>query len=385
MTTKFKRVFAIAASTLILLGCKEQAPQMRPVAEYEMLKISKKDCTITKSSSTTIKGIQDVSIYPEVSGRLVKTLVEDGQSVKAGEVMFIIDQVPYKAALESAQANVAVAKSQLATAKLTYNSKKQLFKDKVVSAFDLSTAENSLEAAKASLSVAQAQEVSAKNNLSYTEVKSPCDGVVNITPYDNGTIVSQSMVEPLTIVSDNSVMNAYFSINETEALSLLRNFGSKQNALESFPEVSLKLSDGSIFCHKGKVVSIGSVIDRNAGTVSLRADFPNPQGILLSGTTGNIMIPTNRKEVIIIPQSTTFEIQDKTFVYTIVDGKAKSKIIEVSKTDGGAEYIVESGLNEGEEIIAEGVGLLREGTPVMAKGSAPVAAPASEETKSDKE
>ncbi|MFI3278217.1 MAG: efflux RND transporter periplasmic adaptor subunit [Rikenellaceae bacterium] len=385
MITKFKRVIAITASAIVLLGCKEQTRQMPPVAEYQMLKVSKQDCTTTKSSSTIIKGVQDVSIYPEVSGRLTKTLVEDGQSVKVGDVMFVIDQIPYKAALESAQASVAVAKSQLATAELTYNSKQQLFKDKVVSEFDLASAKNAYTSAQATLVQAQAQEVSARNNLSYTEVKSPCNGVINITPYDNGTIVSQAMSEPLTIVSDNSVMNAYFSINENDALSLLRKFGSKQSALESFPEVTLKLSDGSTFCHPGRVTSIGSVVDRNTGTVSIRADFPNPQGTLLSGVTGNIIIPTQHKEVIIIPQSTTFELQDKTFVYTIVDGKAKSKIIEVSRTDSGTEYIVESGLSEGDMIIAEGVGLLREGTPVIAKGSAPAAAPVSDDTKSDKE
>ena len=233
----------ICSVTLAACG---SAPAVQPQSEYQVMTISTTDRELQTIYSAAIRGRQDIDIYPQVSGTLTKLCVEEGQAVRKGQVLFIIDQVPYKAALETAVANVESAKAGLATAQLTYDSKKELFAKKVVSEFDLRTAENSWLTAKAQLAQAKAQEVSARNDLSYTEVKSPSDGVIGTLPYRVGALVSASLPQPLTTVSDNSDMYVYFSMTENQLLALTRQYGSKAEALKNMPEVELQLNDKSM-------------------------------------------------------------------------------------------------------------------------------------------
>lgn len=355
------------ALVCVMSGCKE-AQTEQAVAEYAMLKVAPADKVLSTPYSATIRGRQDIAIYPQVAGYLTKLCVSEGQRVKAGQLLFVIDQVPYRAALEQAVANVAAAEANLATAKLTYESKQALFAKKVVSDFDLRTAENAYLSAKAGLAQAKALELSARNNYSYTEVKSPANGVVGTLPYRVGALVSPSgMPQPLTTVSDNSDMYVYFSLTENQLLGLMRQYGSKEEVLSKMPEVDLLLNDGSIYAHKGRVESISGVVDRSTGTASLRAVFPNPDGLLLSGTSGNVVLTNELKNCLVIPQAAAFEVQDQAYVYKVVDGKASASPVKVTRLDGGQEYIVEQGLQSGEVIVAEGVGLLREGTPIKAK------------------
>ena len=291
-----------------------------------------------------------------------------------GQTLFIIDQVPYKAALRTAEANVEAAKAAVATAQLTYDSKKELFSRNVVSQYDLSTAENSLLTAKAQLAQADAALVNAANNLSYTVVKAPSNGVVGTLPYRVGALVSASIPQPLTTVSDNSTMYVYFSMTAKQQLNLTRRYGSIAETLKNMPDVQLQLNDGTVYDQTGRVESISGVVDTSTGSVQLRAVFPNENGLLLSGSTGNIIMPNLYKDCIVVPQTATFEIQDKVYVYKLVDGKATSSMIEVEKISNGREYIVTAGLTPGEVIITEGVGLMREGTPVVPKGQAAAAA-----------
>lgn len=381
MTTNIKSLSFLLLSSLALASCQEEQQTAPPVAEYNMLTIAVSDCDITRLSSATIRGRQDVDIYPQVSGTLTNVLVDEGDVVRKGEVMFVIDQVPYKAAVATAEANAASARASLATAKLTLESKGKLFESKVVSEFDYLTAKNAALMAEAQVAQADAQLITAKNNLSYTTVKSPVDGTIGVLPYRIGALVSSAMAAPLTTVSDNSEMYAYFSMTENELLNTIRKYGYREAAMESYPDVSLQLSDGSTYNYTGKINSMSGVIDRSTGTITLRADFENPEGLLHSGASGNVVIQTQRDSVIIIPRDATFEIQDKVFVFKAIDGVAKSAMVEITKVTGGKEYIVESGLSAGDQIIAEGVGLLREGTPVKAKGAATAApTPATTET-----
>lgn len=351
---------------LLASACKEQ-PAVTASNEYKVLKVTSADKTLSSAYSATIRGRQDIDIYPQVSGFITRLCVEEGQSVRKGQLLFVIDQVPYQAALQTAEANVAAAEASLATALLTFDSKKELFAQHVVSSFDLKTAENAYLAAKAQLAQMKAQELSARNNLSYTEVKSPADGVVGTLPYREGALVSASLAQPLTTVSDNSDMYVYFSLTENQLLNLTRQYGSKTKALETMPEVELQLNDHSRYAEKGKIETISGLIDRNTGTVSLRAIFPNRDGLLYSGSSGNIILQSDRSGCIVIPQDATFEIQDKVYIYKVIDGKASSAPVSVTRVNGGKEYIVEEGLQAGDVIVAEGVGLLREGTPVQAR------------------
>ena len=239
-----------------------------------------------------------------------------------------------------------------------------MFDDKVISDFELRTAQNDYKSAKAALLQAQAEMTEARNNLSYTEVKSPVDGYAGMTSYRIGALVSASMTDALIRVSDNSEMYAYFSLTEKQVLSLTARYGSLDNALRSFPEVSLELNDGSVYGQKGKIDVISGIIDKTTGTVSMRAVFGNKDKHLMSGGQANIVIPYDRTQCIVIPQGATYEIQNRIFAYKVMDGKAVSTPIKVFEINDGTEYIVEEGLQEGDVIVSEGAGLLKDGTVV---------------------
>lgn len=366
---------ALATCCMAAVACK-QAPMTMGPGQYAVITVATSDREIPTTYSATIRGRQDIAIYPQVSGTISELCVNEGQKVSKGQTLFIIDQVPYKAALRTAEANVEAAEASVATAQLTYDSKKELFAKNVVSQFDLQTAENNLLTAKAQLAQAEAQRVNAANNLSYTVVKAPSNGVVGTLPYRVGALVSASIPEPLTTVSDNSTMYVYFSMTSKQLLELTRRYGSIDETLKNMPSVQLKLNDGSVYDQSGRVESISGVVDASTGSVQLRAAFPNAGGLLLSGSTGNIIMPNYYKDCIVIPQTATYELQDKIYVYKLVDGKASSAMIEVEKLSNGQEYIVKSGLTPGEVIVGEGVGLMREGTPIVPKNQ--TAAPAAQ-------
>ena len=286
--SKVKQGLLLLCCLVAATGCK-QAPPAQMETGYEVMTVAPADRMILSTYSATIRGRQDIDIYPQVSGTLTKVCVTEGQRVKNGQTLFIIDQVPYEAALQTAVANVKSAEAALATAQLTYESKEELHKENVVSAFDLSTAKNSLLSAKAQLAQAKAQEVNARNNLSYTVVKSPSDGVIAMLPYRVGALVGPSIPQALTTVSDNSDMYVYFSLTENELLSLINQYKNMDEALKNMPEVELKLIDGSVYGEKGRVESISGVINRQTGTVGVRAVFPNASGILHSGAAGSVL------------------------------------------------------------------------------------------------
>ena len=331
---------------------------------YKTMTVSRSDKDLSTSYSASIKGKQDIDIYPQVSGKIEKLLVREGDKVSKGQLLFVIDQVPYRAALATAVATEKAAKAQLASALLTYNSNKELFAQKVVSSYTLQTSENAYLTAKAQLAQAQAQVTNARNNLSYTEVRSPANGVAGVLPYRVGTLVSASMPKPLTTVSDNSQMYVYFSMTEKQLLSFVRQYGSKDAAIKNMPEISLQLGDQTMYAHKGRVESISGVIDTETGAVTIRAEFSNPERLLNSGGSGNVIIPTTRKNCIVIPQSATVQQQDKRIVYKVQNGKAVSQLIQVENIDDGRNFIVTEGLKPGDVIVSEGAGMVKEGETV---------------------
>ncbi len=347
----------------LLCSCKKNEPK-KIETSCPLMEITYSDQLLTSRYPATIRGKSDIAIFPQISGYITEVNVEEGIVVQKGQTLFIIDQIPYKAALQTATANVNLAKSNVATAQLNYESKKELFNKNVVSSFELQTSENALDITKAQLEQAVAQEVVARNNLSYTVIKSPTDGVVGTLPYKVGTLVSPSQPQPLTTISDNSEMYVYFSFTENQLLSLIREYDSVENAIRSMPAIELELSDKSIYSEKGRIETISGVIDQTTGAVSLRSVFPNKGRLLHSGGSGNILLPQYKTNCITIPKSATFEIQDKIYVYKNIDGVAKSSIIEVSRLSSDTEYIVEAGLIPGDIIVAEGAGFIRENTPL---------------------
>ena len=360
---KWLRLIGIVGCTVWMASCK-QATDAGVKPSFAIMEVKAADKELSTSYSATIRGRQDIDIYPQVSGTIEKLCVTEGQTVRRGQLLFVIDQIPYRAALKTAVANVEAARAAMATAELTYNSNKELYAQKVVSEFSLKTAENTYLTAKAQLTQAEAQEVNARNNFSYTEVKSPSDGVVGALPYRVGALVGANLPYPLTTVSDNSDMYVYFSMTENQLLALTRQYGSMDEALKNMPEVELILNDNSVYNKKGVIESISGVIDRQTGTVMARVVFPNESRLLHSGASGTVVVPSIYKDCIAIPQGATVQMQDKVVVYKVVDGKAVSTLITVAGINDGREYVVLSGLQSGDEIISEGAGLVREGTQV---------------------
>ena len=360
---KWLRLIGIVGCTVWMASCK-QATDAGVKPSFAIMEVKAADKELSTSYSATIRGRQDIDIYPQVSGTIEKLCVTEGQTVRRGQLLFVIDQIPYRAALKTATANVEAARAAMATAELTYKSNKELYAQKVVSEFSLKTAENTFLTAKAQLTQAEAQETNARNNLSYTEVKSPSDGVVGALPYRVGALVGANLPYPLTTVSDNSDMYVYFSMTENQLLALTRQYGSMDEALKNMPEVELILNDNSVYNKKGVIESISGVIDRQTGTVMARVVFPNESRLLHSGASGTVVVPSIYKDCIAIPQGATVQMQDKVVVYKVVDGKAVSTLITVAGISDGREYVVLSGLQSGDEIISEGAGLVREGTQV---------------------
>ena len=358
----------IAASLLLLASCAEKEQRVAQEAQqYKLLDIKKEDIALTSNYSASIRGRQDIKIVPRVDGHLTNVAITEGSKVKEGETLFIIDQVRYKADLESAKATVAVQKAVVSTAKLTLDSKQALYKKNIVSEFELISAQNALKTAQAQLMQAQAQENSAQNNLSFTVIKSPSEGVVGKLPYRKGDYVSPNTQDGLTVVADNSEMYVYFSMSERQIMDLVVQYGSMDSALVNLPNIKLRLSNQTIYPHEGKIESISGIVDASTGAVSIRAAVPNDERLLLSGSSGSVIVPHIQNNAIVIPQEATFEIQNKVYVYRVIDGVTKSTIVTVDKINDGKQYIVTSGLNEGETIIAEGAGLVQEGITVKKK------------------
>ena len=371
-------LLGLAAAACVVTSCggdKQQQQVGAAPQQVETMTIALSSTEINATYPATIKGKTDVEIRPQVSGFITRVLVDEGQHVRKGQALFEIDKVQYESAVRSAEALVASAKAQVSTARLTADNKRKLFEKNIISDYEYQTATLSLQSAEASLNQAKAQLVNARKNLSYATVVAPCDGVVGMIPNREGSLASPSSAQALTTVSDNSKVYAYFSFNEKDVLEMTQN-GTRtmQAAINEMPEVKLRLSDGTIYPFTGKVSTVSGVLNATTGTATVRALFDNKNGMLRSGSTGNVLIPQQASNVILIPQQATYEVQDMKYVYVVNDSSiAHARIIKVDPIDNGKQYVVRDGLKVGEVIVTEGVGVaVREGTAI-AKGEAKAA------------
>ena len=332
--------------------------------EYPVEAVATQSAALQSTYPATINGIQDVEIRPKVQGFLTQINVTEGQTVSAGQVLFVIDNETYQAQVRQAQAAVNTAQSAVNTAKLTFDNTKQLHENRVVGDYELQTAENSYLSAQAQLAQAQAALASAKEALSFCYVKSPAAGVVGTLPFKKGALVSASNV--LTHVSDISKMEVYFSMTEKDMLTMSQNEGGLRGAIDAFPAVKLELADGSIYAHEGKVVAMSGVIDRSTGSVQLKAHFPNPEKLLKSGGSGTIIIPHSADAAIVIPQRVVMEVQNKKFVYVLKDSNRVAYTeITVNPQNDGVNYIVTSGLNVGDKYVTNGITKLSDNMEIV--------------------
>ena len=367
-----------AALVLGLSGCSgSQKQQQMPAPQIATMTGEQTPTTLQTTLPATIKGKTDIDIRPQVTGFITKVCVDEGQHVRKGQTLFVLDQVTFQAAVDQAQAQVNSAKTAVATAQMTYDSKKALREKNIISDYELQVSANQLAQAKSSLATAQAALTSAQKNLGYTVVTAPSDGVVGTIPNREGSLASPSSAQPLTTVSDNSEVYAYFSLTEKDILDMTEGGArSLDAAIKEMPAVQLQLNDGTIYPLEGKVATVSGVIDNNTGASSVRALFNNPGGRLRSGGTGAIIIPTSFDSALIIPQKATFELQDKRFVYVLGDSnKVVSTPITVSPISDGQTFVVTSGIRPGDVIAVEGVGTrLSDGMSIQPVDAAQLAA-----------
>ncbi len=362
---KKKKFLLIAAVALLVASCSGGGG--RPNFgdnEYPVATVGTQSTTMQTTYPATIKGVQDVQISPKVAGFITQINVKEGQTVGAGQVLFVIDNVTYQAQVRQAQAAVNTAQASCNTAKLNYENSQKLFENKVIGDFELQSATNQYESAQAALAQAQASLASAKEMLSYCYVKSPAAGVVGTLPYKVGALVSTANV--LTTVSNNSSMEVYFSVTEKDALEMSKSSGGQNAALAQLPPVKLQLADGSIYGLDGTVTKMSGVIDAATGSVQMIALFQNPEKVLKSGGSGAIIIPKSNSSAIIISQSCVSEVQNKKFVYTLEkDNKVKYTEIKVDPQNDGNNYIVTEGLKAGDKYVTNGITKLSDGMEIV--------------------
>lgn len=356
------------AGILAMTGCGSKTqtqPQQAPQIAVETLKLT--DANRESTFPATIKGQTDIDIRPQVTGFITKVHVDEGQHVRKGQLLFTLDQVQFQAAVDQTKAAVEAARTQVSTAQLTAANKKELLDKNIISQYEWQVADNSLQSARSALAQAEASLVNARKNLAYTQVTAPSDGVVGVIPNREGSLASPSSAQPLTTVSDNSKVYAYFSLTEKDLLKLTEE-GSRpmSEAIANMPAVRLRLADGSIYPYEGKVATVSGMIDAGTGAASVRALFDNPSGMLRSGSTGNIILPVRQTDAIVIPQKATYEIQGRRFVYLVTDSSTVvSAPIEVMSISDGKTFVVTSGLQPGQRIATEGVGtVLRDGVRI---------------------
>lgn len=361
-----KKIALWVLTAVMLTSCGSKSNKMGEASnDFAVETIQTTTADLKTSYPATIKGMQDIEIRPKVSGYLVKLLVDEGATVRKGQPLFLIDSEQYRATVKAAKAQIRVCRANIATQKLTVDNKRMLFKQNIISSYDLKMAENTLASYEAQLAAAEAQLQSAQDNLRWCTVTSPADGVVGSIPYRVGSLVSGQSAEALTTVSNISKMYVYFSMTEKQLLALTREAGGVNAAIKKMPAVSLVLSDGTTYSQSGTISTISGVIDPSTGSVQMRATFDNAQHILRSGGTGSILIPTHASDAIMVPQSATFDVQDKKFVYVVnADKTVATREITVLPQNNGQTYVVASGLRAGERIVIDGVNQLKNGQKI---------------------
>lgn len=362
-------VMIVTISCGLIIGTascsKKKAPQVAQTS-FPTMTITKSDIEMPMKFSAKLKGKSDVTITPQVSGQLMKICVTEGQHVKRGMVMFVIDQRNAQLELESAEANLQAALAQENSAKLEYESNKNLYDKKIVSSYMLENSLNTYNQAKATVVQARAAVNRARVNLGFCTITAPVDGMIGDIPVSAGDQVSP--MTQLTVVSGNENMNAEFSVSEAileYGVSADRKKGDGI-PLASLPDATFLMKNGTEYKHKGRVISVTGVVDEATGTITCKASFPNPDGQLYSGIQGTVVMPFQEKDVIVIPQNAVVRLQDKSLVYKVgADSCAVSTTVTIASTGNGKDVIVTSGLEVGDVIVTEGANNVHEGQKVL--------------------
>ena len=368
MKGKSAMTWAVALAMVIggLTSCGVDMPK-ETNSSFETMTVAKSDIELPYKFSARMKGQNDVTIMPQVSGQLMKIAVTEGQQVKKGQTLFIIDSRNAQLDLEAAQANLQAALAQENSAKLEYESNKNLFEKKIVSSYMLSNSENSYKQAQASVAQARASVNRAKVNLGFCTITAPVTGIIGEIPVRGGDQVTP--MTKLTVLSGNTTMDAEFSVPEgiiEESVQAGATKADKARYIAALPDVTFVMKNGTEYPHKGRVTSLTGVVDAATGSLGAKASFPNPDGHLFSGIQGTLILPLSEKDVIVIPQNAVVKLQDKSLVYKVKpDSTATAVTVTTANSGNGKDVIVLSGLNVGDKIVTVGANNVQEGQQVL--------------------
>ena len=334
---------------------------------FETMTVEKKDIMIPLKFSAKLKGQSDVTITPQVSGQLMKIAVSEGQQVKKGQVLFVIDSRNAQLELEAAQANLQAALAQENSAKLEYESNKNLFEKNIVSRYMLDNSQNTYSQAQASVAQARASVSRARVNLGFCTIAAPVTGVIGEIPVRTGDQVSPG--SRLTVVSGNTTMDAEFSVTEAlveESVSAGLTKDDRDKHIAALPSVTFVMKNGTEYPYKGRITSLTGVVDAATGSLGAKASFPNPEGHLFSGVQGTVVLEYAEKDVMVVPQTAVVKLQDKQQVYLVkADSTATAVTVTTADTGNGEDVIVTSGLNVGDKIVTIGANNVQEGQQVL--------------------
>jgi membrane fusion protein (multidrug efflux system) len=371
------QLLMVACSVIFLSSCGSKAKttgdaEDNKVKEYTVLTIAPRDAILNTDYPANIQGQQDIEIRPKVDGFVERIFVDEGSLVTKGQLLFKINAPQYAQEVRTAQAGINTARADVNTAQLAVNKVKPLVEKDIISHYELESDQYTLQTKEAALAQAKAALENAKINLGYTTITSPVNGVIGSLPYKLGSLVTSTTTNPLTTVYNTSTVYVYFSINEKKLLDFTKDTTTSGSTLKSklnnLPPVTLLLSDGSTYNYKGKVETVNGLINTATGSANLRAAFANPKGLLHSGSSATVRIPTVVKLAILVPQSATYELQDKRFVYVLDNqDKIKTTAIKIMDNPDGQFFVVQDGLHAGDKIVLEGAGILKDGTAIKPK------------------
>ena len=366
MTRNNPLTWVCAIGVVALASCNIDVPEITE-SSFETMTVKKTDIELPYKFSARMKGQNDVTVTPQVSGQLMQVCVSEGQQVKKGQTLFIIDSRNAQLELEAAQANLQAALAQENSAKLEYESNKNLFEKKIVSSYMLNNSQNAYKQAQAAVAQARAAANRAKVELGFCTITAPVSGVIGGIPVRIGDQVSP--MSELTILSGNTTMYAEFSVTEAVVEALVQS-GIKADEVDDYlaklPAATFIMKNGTEYPHKGRVVSLTGVVNAETGSLTAKVSFPNPDGHLYSGVQGSVVMPFAEKGVILVPQFAVVRLQDKSQVYKVKpDSTATAVEVKTEDTGNGKEFIVTSGLNEGDVIVASGANNVTEGQRVL--------------------
>lgn len=348
---------------LVTIGCKQEPPKDTGLP-LPVKTLKGELAANTFQYLGSVEGIEDVEIRPQVDGILEEIYVDEGDFVEKGKPLFKINALPYIEDLKNAKANVALERAKLKKAKTELDRLQPLIDNEVISEVQMKTAEADYEIAQASLARAQAIEANMKIKLGFTTIHAPVSGFIGRIPKSVGNVIKNTDSEPLTILSNVSKIYVYFSMSESDYLYYER-MKNDSTSKRISPDVKLILADGYVYDHTGRIDANSGQINKNTGSITLRAVFNNPDTLLRSGNTGKILMEQIYPNALLIPQSAAISIQDKKFVFVLDDSsKTVRKEIQIEGRSGKDYIISNNSLSENDRIVTSGLNKLTDGVKI---------------------